>query len=68
MHGYCRFSDTVILSNLVNQVLLPPISWCWVAFRAQDWSNAPKWEFPKIGDTLFWGPYYKDPTIFRVLY
>ena len=25
------------------------------------------WEFPKIGGTLFWGPYNKDPTI-RVLY
>ena len=22
-----------------------------------------KWEFPKIGGTLFWGPYNKDPTI-----
>ena len=22
-----------------------------------------KWEFPKIRDTLFWGPYTKDPTI-----
>ena len=21
------------------------------------------WEFPKIGGTLFWGPYNKDPTI-----
>ena len=21
------------------------------------------WEFPKIWDTLFWGPYYQDPTI-----
>ena len=21
------------------------------------------WEFPKIRDTLFWGPYNKDPTI-----
>ena len=20
------------------------------------------WEFPKIGGTLFWGPYNKDPT------
>ena len=25
------------------------------------------WEFPKIGDTLFWGPYSNDPT-FRVPY
>ena len=25
------------------------------------------WEFPKIGGTLFWGPYSKDPT-FRVPY
>ena len=23
----------------------------------------PKWEFPKIGVPLFWGPYSKDPTI-----
>ena len=23
----------------------------------------PKWEFPKIRGTLFWGPYNKDPTI-----
>ena len=22
----------------------------------------PTWEFPKIGGTLFWGPYNKDPT------
>ena len=22
-----------------------------------------KWEFPKIGTTLFWGPYNKDSTI-----
>ena len=22
-----------------------------------------RWEFPKIGGTLFWGPYNKDPTI-----
>ena len=21
------------------------------------------WEFPKLGGTLFWGPYNKDPTI-----
>ena len=21
------------------------------------------WEFPKIRDTLFWGPYSKDPII-----
>ena len=21
------------------------------------------WGFPKIGGTLFWGPYNKDPTI-----
>ena len=21
------------------------------------------WEFPKIGGTLFWDPYIKDPTI-----
>ena len=21
------------------------------------------WEFPKVGGTLFWGPYFKDPTI-----
>ena len=21
------------------------------------------WEFPKIGGTLFWAPYNKDPTI-----
>ena len=25
----------------------------WIAIR----------EFPKIGGTLFWGPYNKDPTI-----
>ena len=25
--------------------------------------NHPKWEFPKITGTLFWGPYEKDPTI-----
>ena len=24
---------------------------------------SPKWEFPKIGDTFFGGPYNKDPTI-----
>ena len=23
------------------------------------------WELPKIRDTLFWGPYNKDPTILR---
>ena len=23
----------------------------------------PKWEFPKIRGTLFWGPYNKDSTI-----
>ena len=28
-----------------------------------EWGNAPIWEFPKIRGTLFWGPYYKDPTI-----
>ena len=22
-----------------------------------------QWEFPKIGGTLFWGPYNKNPTI-----
>ena len=21
-----------------------------------------KWEFPKMGGTLFWGPFNKDPT------
>ena len=26
------------------------------------------WEFPKIRGTLFWGPYNKDPTIYRVLH
>ena len=26
-------------------------------------TKAPKWEFPEIGGSLFWGPYNKDPTI-----
>ena len=30
---------------------LPPVSECII------------WEFPKIGGTLFWGPYNKDLTI-----
>ena len=25
--------------------------------------NGLIWEFPKIGGTLFWGPYNQDPTI-----
>ena len=25
--------------------------------------RATIWRFPKIGGTLFWGPYHKDPTI-----
>ena len=25
------------------------------------------WEFPKIRGTFFWGPYNKDPTIFKVI-
>ena len=25
--------------------------------------QAAIWEFRKIGSTLFWGPYNKDPTI-----
>ena len=25
--------------------------------------HVPKWEFPKMRGTLFWGPYNKDPTI-----
>ena len=29
---------------------------------------ATTWEFPQIRGTLFWGPYNKDPTKFRVLY
>ena len=27
----------------------------------------PKWEFPKIRGTLFWGPYHKDPTIWATI-
>ena len=26
-------------------------------------AQTPPWEFPKIRDTLFWGPCNKDPTI-----
>ena len=26
-------------------------------------SAAFRWEFPKLGGTLFWGPYNKDPII-----
>ena len=25
------------------------------------------WEFPKIRDTLFWGPYNKDPTVYGTI-
>ena len=25
--------------------------------------NKPRWEFPELRRTLFWGPYNKDPTI-----
>ena len=28
----------------------------------------PTWEFPKIRGILFGGPYFKDPTIYKVLY
>ena len=50
-----------LLLLLLLLLLLPPafarLEPCSLPFLK------PKWEFPKIGGTLFWGPYNKDPTI-----
>ena len=27
-----------------------------------------RWEFPKNRGTLFWGPYNRDPTIYRTIF
>ena len=40
----------------VKRALLRPHKGC-------DMRLSTIWEFPKIRDTLFWGPYNKDPTI-----
>ena len=35
----------------------------WPEPRILERMASAMWEFPKIRDTLFWGPYNKDPTI-----
>ena len=35
-------------------------------FTGPEWLKCI-WEFRKIGDTLFWGPYDKDPTLWGTI-
>ena len=36
--------------------------------NSKTWNCGEIGDFLKIRGTLFWGPYNKDPTIYRVLY
>ena len=51
----------ILPDSPVTLVLGQPLS--WIARTSSQVPGHSTWEFPKIGGTLSWGPYSKDPTI-----
>ena len=64
--------NVLIHTTLPNSTAHLEITSHWSDWKAKTLNKDSKqnairpsntWEFPKIGGTLFWGPYNKDPTI-----
>ena len=55
--GYFEKLSTYIGQTNIQMSTLLKLNEIWLP------NSQTTWEFPKIGGTLFWGPYNTDPTV-----